>query len=139
MDQLANNLENYLHEVTGLKIKADSMNARNLPYFFSRQYALYRLVIGSTRFTAVFLQEEDEFKPAQFIKHMRQVSSIEVDELCVVAVSLPTYVRKRLIEKGIAFVIPKVQMYLPTLGMELRERSQRKKPLVAERFSPATQ
>ncbi len=139
VNQLANNLENYLHEVTGLKIKADPMNARNLPYFFSRQYALYRLLIGNTWFTAVFLQEEGEFKPAQFIKHMRQVSSINIDELCVVAQSLPSYVRKRLIEQGTAFVIPGVQMYLPLLGMELRERSQRKKTLVVDRFSPATQ
>jgi hypothetical protein len=87
----------------------------------------------------VFLQEEDEFKPVQFIKHMRQVSSINFDELCVVAQSLPSYVRKRLIEQGTAFVVPGVQMYLPSLGMELRERSVRKKPLAVDRFSPATQ
>lgn len=139
MSQLEKNLERYLSEVTGLKVSAEEMSNSGLPYFFSRQYALYRLAIGSTWFTAVFLQEEGEFKPVQFIKHMRQVSSINIDELCVVAQSLPGYVRKRLIEQGTAFVIPGVQMYLPSLGMELRERSQRKKPLVVERFSPATQ
>jgi len=139
VDQLAKNLERYLSEVTGLKITADPMVGGDLPHFFSRQYALYRLVVGSTPLTAVFLLEEDAFKPAQFIKHMRQVSSVDVDELCVVAHALPTYVRKRLIEKGIAFVIPKVQMYLPTLGMELRPRPGRKTPLSVERFSPATQ
>ena len=139
VDLLAKNLESYLSEVTGLMITAEPMSDGNLPYFFSRQYALYRLVIGNALFTAVFLRDEDEFKPAQFIKHMRQISSVDVGELCVVAQSLPTYVRKRLIEKGIAFVIPKVQMYLPTLGMELRPRPGRNKPLSVERFSPATQ
>jgi DNA-binding transcriptional ArsR family regulator len=136
---LAKNLENYLSEVTGLKVMTDAVNRNDLPYFFSRQYALYRLLIGNTLFSAVFLREEDEFKPAQFIKHMRQVSPVNVDELCVVAESLPSYVRRRLIEKGIAFVVPKVQMYLPTLGMELRPRSVRKKLNTVERFSPATQ
>lgn len=139
MVQLVNKLERYLHEVTGMKAKADAMPVHNLPYFISRQYALYRLVIGNTTFTAAFLLEEDEFKPAQFIKHMQQVPSIELDELCVMAESLPTYVRKRLIEKGIAFVIPNVQMYLPALGMDLRPRAGRKKSFSAERFSPATQ
>ena len=139
MNQRVNKLESYLHEVTGLLVKADSMIAHDLPYFISRQYALYHLIIGNTAFTAVFLLEEEEFKPAQFIKHMRQVPSVDVDELCVVAESLPTYVRKRLIEKGIAFVIPNVQMYLPALGMELRPRSGRKKSFSVERFSPATQ
>ncbi len=139
MVQLAKNLERYLSEVTGLKVTVDVKSHSDLPYFFSRQYALYRLLIGNTRFTAVFLQEEEEFKPVQFIKHMRQVASIDIDELCVVALSLPSYVRKRLIEQGTAFVVPGVQMYLPSLGMELRERSVRKKPLMVERFNPATQ
>ncbi len=139
MLQLRKNLERYLAEVTGLKVNANEMNISDLPYFFSRQYALYRLVIGSTPFTAVFLLEEGEFKPVQFIKHMRQVASIDIDEFCVVSQSLPGYVRRRLIEQGTAFVIPGVQMYLPSLGMELRKRSKRKKPLAVDRFSPATQ
>jgi hypothetical protein len=139
VDLLAKNLEHYLSEVTWLKVALDPVISSALPYFLSRQYALYKLVIGRTSFTAVFLLEEDEFKPAQFIKHMRQIPSIDVDEICVVALSLPTYVRKRLIEKGIAFVIPKVQMYLPALGIELRARTGRNKPLSVERFSPATQ
>lgn len=139
MDQLAKKLEHYLSEVTGLSIAPNPMSGGNLPYFFSRQYALYHLDIGNTAFTAVFLLEEDEFKPAQFIKHMQQVPSLDVDELCVVAETLPTYVRKRLIEKGISFIIPGIQMYLPALGMELRSRSGKKKPSSVERFSPATQ
>ena len=139
MEQLLKNLVNYLSEVTGLGVTVTPMPDNNLPYFLTRQYALYHLSIGGTTFAAAFLQEEADFKPAQFIKHMRQVPSIDVDELCVVAHSLPTYVRKRLIEKGIPFIIPGVQMYLPALGMELRSRSGRKKPLSVERFSPATQ
>jgi len=85
------------------------------------------------------LLEDDEFKPAQFLKHMQQLPFVDIDWLCVVTHSLPTYVRKRLIEKGISFIIPGVQMYLPALGMELRSRSGRKKPISVERFSPATQ
>ncbi|MBL1276324.1 MAG: hypothetical protein COB30_009555 [Ectothiorhodospiraceae bacterium] len=139
MDQLLKNLVRYLSEVTGLAVIAKPMNSDNLPYFLVRQYALYQLTIGGTPFTAAFLQEEADFKPAQFLKHMRKVPSVKVNELCIVAQSLPTYVRKRLIEKGISFVIPSVQMYLPALGMDLRSRAVRQKPLTVDRFSPATQ
>lgn len=139
MEPLAKDLEHYLSEVTGLKVTANLLGRTELPYFFSRLYALYHLDIGNTSFTAVFLKQEDEFKPAQFIKHMRQAPSIDTDEICVVAHTLPSYVRKRLIEKSIAFVIPRVQMYLPAMGMELRPRARRKQPVVVEQFSPATQ
>ncbi len=139
MEQLTKELKSYLSEVTGLKITANSLNSGDLPYFFARQYALYRLQVGSTWFTAVFLRLSDEFKPAQFLKHLRQVPFIYQDEICVVAQNLPSYVRKRLIEKRIAFVIPKVQMYLPAIGMELRPRSGGKQPVQVERYSPATQ
>ncbi len=139
MEQLTKELKHYLSEVTGLKITAKPLNSGDLPYFFSRQYALYRLQIGNIAFTAVFLRHSDEFKPAQFLKHLRQIPHIEQDETCVIAQNLPSYVRKRLIEKRIAFVIPKVQMYLPALGMELRPRSWGKQPIQVERYSPATQ
>lgn len=115
------------------------LNRGELPYFLSQRYALHSLNVGRIQFTAAFLKQENDFKPAQFLKHMRQVSFIDKDEICVVARSLPTYVRKRLIEKGIAFVIPKVQMYLPILGMDLRSRARKKKPVSVESFSPATQ
>jgi len=139
VDLLLKNLVNYLSEVTGLHVTTDLVPGDNLPYFLSRQYTLYHLTIGDTSYAAAFLQEEAGFKPVQFIKHMRQIPTVEVDALCVVAYSLPTYVRKRLIEKGISFIIPGVQMYLPALGMALRSRSIRKKPLSIEHFSPATQ
>ena len=139
VEQLTKNLEHYLSEVMGLSVKARLRDSAALPFFFTRLYTLYQLDIGSTSFTAVFLKQEDEFKPAQFIKHLQQVQWVEMDELCVVAQSLPTYVRKRLIEKGIPFVIPHVQMYLPAMGMEWRARAVRRKPVTVERFSPATQ
>lgn len=139
MDRLVKHLEDYLSEITGLDINVHPMERSDLPYYFSRQYRLYRLKIGNTTLTAVILQEEDEFKPAQFIKQIRQELPLETDEICVVAQMLPSYVRKRLIERGVSFVIPKVQMYLPGLGMELRPRSERRRPVAVERFSPATQ
>ncbi len=139
VEQLVKELSHYLTEVTGLKVTANPLNSRDLPYFFARLYALYHLQIGGARFTAVLLRQSDEFKPAQFLKHLHQAPFIAPDEICVVAQNLPTYVRKRLIERRIAFVVPKVQMYLPAIGMDLRPRSAGKRPVQVELYSPATQ
>ena len=139
VDQLANNLKHYLSEVAGDKVTVNLMDSGDLPHFLKRQYALYRLMVGNVAFTAVFLRHEDELKPAQFIKHMSQIPSILMDDTCIVAYTLPTYVRKRLIEKGIAFVLPKIQMYLPALGMDLRARAGHKRSVAVERFSPSAQ
>jgi len=139
VDQLVTDVEKYLMEVTGTKITIEPMNEGDLSYFYIRQYDLYRLNIGNAQFSAAFLLQEDEFTPAQFIKHMQKLPYMELERTCVVAQSLPSYVRKRLIEKGISFVIPYVQMYLPLLGMALRSRYSGKKVSTVERLSPATQ
>ncbi len=139
VEQLAAKLKSYLSEVTGFDIRTKPLQHVALPYFFSRQYALYDLWVGSAKFTAIFLQHSDEFRPAQFLKHLRQVPVIDPDDVCVVAQALPAYLRKRLIQQRIAFVVPYTQIYLPSVGMELRSRSDRELPTSVERYSPATQ
>lgn len=139
MDQLKRKLRDYLSEVTGLEVSVIPMEGGDLPYFISRQYDLYRLKVSDTTVVAVFLKEEEAFKPMQFVKHMHQIPYLDMETICVVAESLPTYVRKRLIEKRIAFVIPNIQMYLPALGMEFRSRSWNNKSVQVKQFSPATQ
>ena len=139
MDRLAVKLKSYLAEVTGQKVTVDQRDSSNLTYYLSQRYAFFNLRVGTVSFVAVLLRNEEEFKPAQFMKHLAQIPGIDLSRICVVAETLPSYIRKRMIEKGITFVLPMVQMYLPMLGMELRPRSGRKKPNFVERFSPATQ
>ena len=139
MDKLAKNLKEYLAEVTGMNITLRKRDGGNLPYFLTRLYDLSDLTLDATHFIAVFLKQEEEFKPAEFLKHLAQIPGGHEDVVCVVAKTLPSYVRKRMIEKGIAFVIPNVQMYLPHIGMELRSRSGGKRVNKLDRISPATQ
>lgn len=139
MEQLAKKLTEYLNEVTGMKITMHSHGMSHLPFFMTRLYDLADMRLGAMSYMAVFLKQEDEFKPAQFLKHLAQISNFELDDVCVIAESLPSYVRKRMIEKGISFVVPNVQMYLPAMGMELRSRSISKKGKKPDFLSPATQ
>ena len=139
MERLAKKLKAYLGEVTGRSVIVHPHGVSHLPYFLTRLYDLFDVKIGSVSYTAIFLKQEDEFKPAQFLKHLAQIPEIQSDDVCVVAESLPSYVRKRMIEKGISFVIPNIQMFLPDMGMELRSRSAGKKSRKPDYLRPATQ
>jgi hypothetical protein len=139
MEQLEKKLKAYLNEVTGLKLAVQPHGVSHLPFFLTRLYELADMRLGSASYMVVFLKQEDEFKPVQFLKHLTQITNIHVNDVCVVADSLPSYVRKRMIEKGVSFVIPNVQMYLPGMGMELRSRGVNKKGIKSDYLSPATQ
>jgi hypothetical protein len=139
MEQLVMDLQRYLKEVTGLKVTAHPADLGNLPYYLSHRYAFYRLSVAGATLLAVCLRREQEFKPVQFKKDIRQIPLSNIDSVCVIAGTLAGYVRKRMIEQGIAFVVPGVQMYLPQLGMELRARGSGKRSGPVNFFSPATQ
>ena len=59
-------------------------------------------------------------------------------EPIVVFSSLSSYNRKRLVERGVSFIVPGNQMYLAPLGIDFREHSRRSTPEV-QTVQPATQ
>lgn len=140
MSPLEQDLEQYLMEVMGLKVTACPLPGRQqLPHFLVQLYEPRLLKVGARSYVGVFLKEGADLKPAAFEKHVRQLPWGEAEGFCLVAKTLPGYVRKRLIEKKISFVIPWSQLYFPELGMELRPRSGRPTLAPVEQLSPATQ
>lgn len=59
-------------------------------------------------------------------------------EPIVIFSSLSSYNRKRLVERGVSFIVPGNQMYLAPLGIDFREHSRRPTPEV-QTVQPATQ
>jgi hypothetical protein len=53
--------------------------------------------------------------------------------------TLASYERKRLIEHKVAFLVPGNQLYLPDLGIDLREYFRRPPAAADTALSPATQ
>jgi hypothetical protein len=53
--------------------------------------------------------------------------------------ALASYERKRLIEQKVPFIVPGNQLYLPDLGMDLRQYFRQRSPRSGTEFSPATQ
>jgi hypothetical protein len=66
-------------------------------------------------------KDEEEQTPATIRKHMHVVQKKWDHEIIYVHPKVSSYNRKRLIEHKLPFVVPGNQMYLPFLGIDLRE------------------
>jgi hypothetical protein len=52
---------------------------------------------------------------------------------------LPSYVRNRLVQEGIPFIVPGAQMFLPMLMIDLRERFSKAESRIQDKLSPVSQ
>ncbi|MCP3980355.1 MAG: hypothetical protein GY716_13720 [bacterium] len=87
----------------------------------------------------LLLDETPEQEPPAIIrKHVEQVRAKCTAPVVYVREQVTAYNRKRLIEQRVPFIIPGNQMYLPELGLDLREYF-RTPPPSKQRFRPATQ
>lgn len=141
MDELAKQFEHYLAGMTQERIAASPLaGEKRLPHFLRQLYSFYSLRFGVRAYLGVFLKDQEQFKPSAFVKHLRQLPLDEMEGYCLVAQSLPAYVRKKLIENGIPFVVPGSQLFWPALGLAMQQRGSWRQPLTkTEQLSPATQ
>ena len=141
MKQLLTRLVEYISEVTGQRITWSPRVSNNLPQYVAQHYGVYEIGIGHRRFLGVGLKEEKNFRPAAFEKHLRQIKPVapDLESYCLIARDLPSYVRQRLVERQIPFVVPGRQLYWPELGLAIRARKARGTPDPVARISPATQ
>jgi DNA-binding MarR family transcriptional regulator len=139
MEQLAISLKRYLKET--LDIDADPkqwLGASNLPIFLRNMYAFFEIRIFEIPCLVMAMKDKTEQTPATIQKHMIQVRKKWQDEVIYVQQKVTAYNRKRLIQHKIPFVVPVNQMYLPFLGIDLREHFKNIRETEAS-FSPSTQ
>ena len=128
----------YLERSLGIRpslcpyLKADSF-----PLSLKQSYAIQECMLLGKKFLALFAHSSDNTpseieKQSQWIKQKTALHSI------FVLPELSAYVRTQLIEKKIPFIVPNVQLYLPDLGLDLRENIKQKNR-VSSKIFPASQ
>ena len=136
---LADQIASYVSEVLHAQIW---LEARDTPVFL-------QVFIGSayTFFEAhivgypclLMLSGSETDTPSNIAKQVRLVEDA-TDRIIIVGVSaLSARELSRLVNQGIAFVVPGNQFYIPALGMGLREHYRAKRIRSAGRLSPAVQ
>jgi hypothetical protein len=139
MKDLVNRLKRYLSDTLGITARLSKpTNLRSLPFFLQDSYDVFQVKLLNEDFIVLASKNYSELTPATIHKHIDIVSQQLKMKAVFVDSTISSFNRKRLIEHKVPFVIPGNQMYLPDLGIDLREyfTKKRSKPII---LGPSTQ
>ena len=140
MKSLLRDFERHLKEnldITATTKKWDGVDS--LPFFLRDSYTFYEVSLLNTPCLLMVARDNNEQTPAIIRKQMLQVQAKWDGELIYLCSSVSAYNRKRLIEQKVPFVVPGNQMYLPMLGIDLREHFRQIRSAAPGKLSPSTQ
>jgi len=117
-------LKKYLQETLGDDLNPVLLKENEtdrLPLFLKAMYQLYLAKLGERVLLLAQMKDENASTIQQIERHFQQIQEIFGSFIVLVAKNIPAFNRKRLIEKGINFIVPGKQLYLPALMIDLRE------------------
>ncbi len=140
MKSLLRDFERHLKEnldITATTKKWEGVDS--LPFFLRDSYTFYAVSLLNTPCLLMVARDNNEQTPAIIRKQMLQVQAKWDGEVIYLCSSVSAYNRKRLIEQKVPFVVPGNQMYLPMLGIDLREHFRQIRSAAPGKLSPSTQ
>jgi hypothetical protein len=139
MHHLAGNITRYLNQTLGEHVTLRPWDwTDRLPLFLRDRYAFVEGDLFECPLLFMVAQTTEEETPATIRKHITQLQKKVERPVVYVREHITTYNRRRLIEHRVPLVVPDKQMYLPMLGIDLRERFGTVKKKVSK-LSPSSQ
>jgi len=134
-------LQGYMEKVLGERprlapVPADQL--RELPMYLRSAYRFERTRLGGVDFVLAFLADRPSVTVGEYARHVRALEEKLGGHVALVLPPIPAYKRNRLVQKRVPFVVPQQQLFLPSLFMDLRERTPQT-PQAVEELSPSTQ
>ena len=140
MDELLGAVTTYLRDVLAIRVDLEPwQGGATLPLYLREQYQFYQVNPAEGVRSFLLCMDRAEQTPALIEKNFMQLSTKTKEALVYVRQSITSYDRKRLIERRIPFVITGNQMYLPFVGIDLRERYTENRKPAGIAFGPAAQ
>ncbi len=137
---LNNRLRNYLQAVLHIRVDLEPWKSKDkLPMFLAKAFDFYEADLLSTHCLFVIVTKDSKLTPSELERRHANLRKDIDDVIVFVFEAMSSHVRARLIEKALPFVVPDNQLYIPALGMDLREYFRSKMPTSSERLSPAAQ
>lgn len=129
MKRIAHDVTRYLEETLGERVMLHPWaGERGLPLFLQERYMFFEGRVLEAPLIFMTARMPDEETPAIIRKHLGQAQAKCGRPVVYVREGVTSYNRRRLIEHRIPFIVPGKQMYLPPLGLDLRERFGLEKP-----------
>jgi len=130
----------YLHETLGIAPKVRPWaGAGKLPYFLQEAFEVRELKLLERQVLLAIDQRADRAGLANVRGQLDKLRHIAGMPVVYVTRTLASYERKRLIEQKVPFLVPGNQLYLPDLGIDLREYFRKATIAAQTALSPATQ
>ncbi|MEB0137068.1 hypothetical protein QN362_17165 [Actimicrobium sp. CCC2.4] len=141
MPALATSAQNYLHETLGVATSKHQPWAglENLPYFLRDAFDFWQLDILGHQVLLALERHPDQPSIADIRNRLDKLRSVAGQPVVYVTEALASYERKRLIAQKVPFIVPGNQLYLPDLGLDLREYFRQRPSPADVPLSPSAQ
>ena len=130
----------YLRDTLGIFPKVRPWTgAGKLPYFLQDAFELRELKLLDRLILLAIDRQANKPALANVRGQLDKLRALAGHPVVYVTGALASYERKRLIEQKVPFIVPGNQLYLPDLGIDLREYFRQRPQLPDTALSPATQ
>ena len=127
MEDLTGRFKTYVLQTLDLNVPLSKLKESGpLPFLLLNTYDIHQVSLLEKDFIVLIAKHNEELTPATIQKHIDMVNEKLGMRSIFVDASISSFNRKRLIEYKVPFVIPGNQMYLPDLGIDLREHFSKK-------------
>jgi DNA-binding transcriptional ArsR family regulator len=135
-----NAIQRYLHDSLGFKAQIRPWpGAAKLPYFLQDAFDTRELTLLGHPILLANHRAGRKVGLAEVKAQLNKLRSLANLPVIYVTDALASYERKRLVEQQVPFLVPGNQLYLPDLGIDLREYFRQTQQAPATVLSPATQ
>lgn len=133
-------VQHYLHDALGIVPKIRPWaDAGKLPYFLQDAFELRELELLDRSILLAIDRQANKPVLANVRVQLDKLRVLAGRPVAYVTGALASYERKRLIEQKVPFIVPGNQLYLPDLGIDLREYFRQRPQMPDTALSPATQ
>ncbi|WP_035355247.1 hypothetical protein [Edaphobacter aggregans] len=112
-----------------------------LPLFLREKYQILRAdLFGRKAFLAIQNNPDtSEPSPTEYAQDIERLRKVLFEDVILVIENVPSYVRNRMVQRHLPFIVPGTQMFLPMLMIDLREQYPRRSTHPKDRLSPVAQ
>ena len=135
------NLELYLKDVLGVEVEVvplEKQLAKSLPLYITSSYSINEAYILGHRVCLLESFSDEQPSPDRLAKQMALVESKVGLPAIFVVQNIASYNLKRYVQKGVNFILPNRQLFIPALMMDFRKPVATEKKNV-EQLSPSAQ
>jgi len=134
-------IQRYLHEVLGIPALELKPWARecDLPYFLRDAFQFRELDLLGRSVLLAIDRKTDKPLLGEVRVQLAKVRALAGLPVIYCTGALASYERRRLIEQKVSFIVPGNQLYLPDLGIDLREYFRHHSTATGATLSPAAQ